>query len=66
MAGYKNSGMMGYTSVILAVNLKILLFSNTYNVLVALGILFSVVTYIGSFKVSSLLWFSADYKEYGV
>jgi len=66
MAGYQNSGMMGYTAVIIAVNLKILLFTNTFNVLVGLGILFSIVSFVGSFKISSLLWFSADYKEYGV
>ncbi len=56
--------MMAYTSVILCVNLKILLFSNTYNLLVVLGIATSVVTYVYSFKISSLIESSPDYSEY--
>ena len=64
MLGYWNSGMMAYTSVILCVNLKILLFSNTYNLLVVLGIATSVVTYVYSFKISSLIESSPDYSEY--
>ncbi|RZL40821.1 MAG: hypothetical protein EOP00_26050 [Pedobacter sp.] len=64
MLGYWNSGMMTYTSVIICVNLKILLFSNTYNLLVALGIAASIITYIYSFKISSFIESSPDYSEY--
>jgi hypothetical protein len=64
--GFFSAGMMAFTSLIVCANLKILLFSNNFNVLVLFVVFGSILFYVANFAGFAAASWSADYEEFGL
>lgn len=61
---FLDAGMMTYSSVVICVNLKILLFTNRFNLLVAFWIILSIIVFVLLFYLFNLMPFIELYQKF--